>query len=95
MTQSQRERGERGNRRQHEADLDPSEDLIGRQPGAEQERGHSDHPTESDERVASEAADLLYHLMVGLGLRDLGFRSVVAELARRAGIPPPSGTACA
>ena len=40
--------------------------------------------SESDERVTSEAADVLYHLMVGLRLRGLSFRAVIAELARRA-----------
>jgi phosphoribosyl-ATP pyrophosphohydrolase/phosphoribosyl-AMP cyclohydrolase len=40
---------------------------------------------ESDERVVSEAADELYHLMVGLLLRGVGVRDVQAELARRFG----------
>ena len=33
---------------------------------------------ESDERVASEAADVVYHLLVGLRLRHVGWRSVLA-----------------
>lgn len=41
---------------------------------------------ESAERVASEAADVLYHLMVGLRSRGVDFRAVLAELARRAGV---------
>jgi len=41
---------------------------------------------ESDERVASEAADLLYHLLVGLRLRDIPLREVIEVLARRSGI---------
>jgi phosphoribosyl-ATP pyrophosphohydrolase/phosphoribosyl-AMP cyclohydrolase len=41
---------------------------------------------ESDERVASEAADLVYHAFVGLKLRGVPWRKVVAELARRAGV---------
>lgn len=41
---------------------------------------------ESDERVQSEAADLLYHLLVGLRLRGVSFRDTVAVLAKRAGI---------
>ncbi|MGZ3473846.1 MAG: bifunctional phosphoribosyl-AMP cyclohydrolase/phosphoribosyl-ATP diphosphatase HisIE [Polyangiales bacterium] len=40
---------------------------------------------ESDARVASEAADVLYHLMVGLASRGVPFREVLAELARRRG----------
>lgn len=38
---------------------------------------------ESDERVISEAADLLFHLMVGLRARGLDFRQVAEALARR------------
>jgi phosphoribosyl-AMP cyclohydrolase / phosphoribosyl-ATP pyrophosphohydrolase len=41
--------------------------------------------SESDERVASEAADVLYHAMVGLASRGVSFRDVVAKLAARAG----------
>ena len=41
---------------------------------------------ESDERVVSETADLLYHAMVGLQLRGLGLRDVQRELARRFGV---------
>lgn len=40
---------------------------------------------ESDERVESEAADVLYHLMVGLLFRERPLRNVAAELARRFG----------
>ncbi|HRI64973.1 MAG TPA: bifunctional phosphoribosyl-AMP cyclohydrolase/phosphoribosyl-ATP diphosphatase HisIE [Polyangium sp.] len=40
---------------------------------------------ESPERVASEAADLVYHVLVGLASRDVAWRDVVAALARRAG----------
>ena len=39
----------------------------------------------SDERVVSETADVLFHLMVALGLRDIRFEAVEAELARRFG----------
>jgi phosphoribosyl-AMP cyclohydrolase / phosphoribosyl-ATP pyrophosphohydrolase len=38
---------------------------------------------ESAERVASEAADLVYHLLVGLELRSMGLRSVIEALAAR------------
>ncbi len=40
---------------------------------------------ESDDRVVSEAADVVYHLLVGLRWRGIGFRRVLAELARRLG----------
>jgi phosphoribosyl-ATP pyrophosphohydrolase/phosphoribosyl-AMP cyclohydrolase len=40
---------------------------------------------ESDERLASEAADLLFHLLVLLQARDLPFERVLEELERRAG----------
>ena len=38
---------------------------------------------ESEERVASEAADVLYHLMVGLRLRGVPLRAVVEKLVQR------------
>lgn len=38
---------------------------------------------ESDERVSSEAADLIYHLLVGLELREVSLRSVLEALAAR------------
>src|SRR6185503_13893161 len=40
---------------------------------------------ESEERVASEAADVIYHLMVGLVSRGVALRDVIAALAARAG----------
>jgi len=39
--------------------------------------------TESDERVLSEASDLLFHVLVGLRARGLDFRQVTAVLASR------------
>ncbi|HEY3255667.1 MAG TPA: bifunctional phosphoribosyl-AMP cyclohydrolase/phosphoribosyl-ATP diphosphatase HisIE [Polyangiaceae bacterium] len=39
--------------------------------------------TESDERVLSEASDLLFHLLVGLRARGLDFQQVVTSLAGR------------
>jgi phosphoribosyl-ATP pyrophosphohydrolase len=39
--------------------------------------------SESDERVISESADLLYHLAVALKHRRLSFRQVFHELERR------------
>ncbi|MGA2449799.1 MAG: bifunctional phosphoribosyl-AMP cyclohydrolase/phosphoribosyl-ATP diphosphatase HisIE [Polyangiaceae bacterium] len=41
---------------------------------------------ESDVRVVSEAADLLYHTLVGLRSRGIALRDVLAELARREGV---------
>lgn len=40
---------------------------------------------ESDERVAAEAADLVYHVLVGLSSRRVAWRDVVSVLAARAG----------
>jgi phosphoribosyl-ATP pyrophosphohydrolase/phosphoribosyl-AMP cyclohydrolase len=40
---------------------------------------------ETPERVTSEAADLLFHVLVGLRQRGLDWRAVLAELARRTG----------
>lgn len=41
---------------------------------------------ETDERVVSECADVIYHLMVGLIARGLGLAEVEVELARRFGM---------
>ncbi len=41
--------------------------------------------SEDDGRVASEAADLLFHLAVALRARGVGFAEVLRELDRRAG----------
>jgi phosphoribosyl-ATP pyrophosphohydrolase/phosphoribosyl-AMP cyclohydrolase len=41
---------------------------------------------ETDERVASEAADVLFHVMVGLVARGLSVRDVLAVLAGRFGV---------
>ncbi len=40
---------------------------------------------ESDERVANEAADVVYHLLVGLRARGVPLRKVIEVLASRAG----------
>jgi phosphoribosyl-ATP pyrophosphohydrolase/phosphoribosyl-AMP cyclohydrolase len=40
---------------------------------------------ESDDRVVSEAADVLYHVLVGLRWRGIPFHRVLAELRRRLG----------
>jgi len=41
--------------------------------------------SETDERVLSEAADVVYHLLVGLALRGLSVRAVLDVLACRSG----------
>ena len=41
---------------------------------------------ESSDRVVSEAADLIYHTLVLLAARDVAFRHVEDELARRFGV---------
>ena len=41
--------------------------------------------SESNDRVASEAADVLYHAMVGLASRGVSLRDVLDKLAARAG----------
>ncbi len=40
--------------------------------------------SETDDRVANEAADVVYHVLVGLASRGVSLRSVVAVLAARA-----------
>jgi phosphoribosyl-AMP cyclohydrolase / phosphoribosyl-ATP pyrophosphohydrolase len=41
--------------------------------------------SETDDRVASEAADVVYHVLVGLAQRGLSFREVLDVLSKRAG----------
>ncbi len=41
---------------------------------------------ESDDRVANEAADVIYHLLVGLRLRNVPVRAVLEVLAGRFGV---------
>jgi phosphoribosyl-ATP pyrophosphohydrolase/phosphoribosyl-AMP cyclohydrolase len=38
---------------------------------------------ESDDRVASEAGDVIYHLLVGLVLREVSLRDLFSELSKR------------
>jgi phosphoribosyl-ATP pyrophosphohydrolase/phosphoribosyl-AMP cyclohydrolase len=45
---------------------------------------------ESDARVASEAADVLYHMLVALRMRGVAFRDVLRELEGRSGKSPGS-----
>jgi phosphoribosyl-ATP pyrophosphohydrolase/phosphoribosyl-AMP cyclohydrolase len=42
--------------------------------------------TESEERVANEAADVIYHLLVGLRFRDVSWRDVLRVLEARSGM---------
>jgi len=42
-------------------------------------------PAGTDERVVSETADLLFHVMVGLTARNIPVEKVLLELARRFG----------
>jgi phosphoribosyl-ATP pyrophosphohydrolase/phosphoribosyl-AMP cyclohydrolase len=42
--------------------------------------------SESDDRVVNEAADVVYHTLVGLLFRHVTLRDVVRELARRFGV---------
>jgi phosphoribosyl-ATP pyrophosphohydrolase len=42
--------------------------------------------TEDDKALVGEASDLIFHLMVLLGARDVPFAAVLAELDRRDGI---------
>ncbi|NNE19952.1 MAG: bifunctional phosphoribosyl-AMP cyclohydrolase/phosphoribosyl-ATP diphosphatase HisIE [Myxococcales bacterium] len=40
---------------------------------------------ESDQRVAAEAGDLIYHMLVGMVLRNVSLRDLLAELSKRFG----------
>ena len=42
--------------------------------------------TEDDKALTGEAADLIFHLLVLLGARDVPFAAVLAELDRREGV---------
>lgn len=60
-------------------------ELIGAKVREEADEFASAVHDESDERVVSEAADVMYHLMVGLLSRDVSFREVERELLSRFG----------
>ncbi len=47
---------------------------------------------ESDARLASESADLIYHLMVLLAARNVEWRTVTQELERRAHVKTAHGS---
>lgn len=63
--------------------LDGGADRIGAKLREEADELACAIASEADERVVSEAADVLYHLMVGLASRGIGMREVIAALADR------------
>lgn len=65
--------------------LDGGSELIGKKLREEADELARAVADESDERVASEAADLLYHAMVALSARGLSLRDVARVLAARRG----------
>lgn len=66
--------------------LDEGVDAIGAKIREEAEELAHALASESADRVVSEAADEIYHLLVGLLARDLTLRDVEAELSRRLGV---------
>jgi phosphoribosyl-ATP pyrophosphohydrolase/phosphoribosyl-AMP cyclohydrolase len=65
--------------------LDGGPELLGKKLREEADELARAVANESDDRVASEAADVLYHAMVALASRGLSLHDVAAELARRRG----------
>jgi phosphoribosyl-ATP pyrophosphohydrolase/phosphoribosyl-AMP cyclohydrolase len=65
--------------------LDQGTEQIGRKLREEAAELAEAIASESDERVAAEAADLLYHVLVALRARELTLREVLAVLASRSG----------
>lgn len=63
--------------------LDGGADRIGAKLREEADELACAIASEADERVVSEAADVLYHLMVGLASRGIGMREVLSALADR------------
>jgi phosphoribosyl-ATP pyrophosphohydrolase/phosphoribosyl-AMP cyclohydrolase len=66
--------------------LDGGAEKIGRKLREEAGELAEALASETDARVASEAADVIFHLLVGLRLRKLELRSVIEVLARRFGV---------
>jgi phosphoribosyl-ATP pyrophosphohydrolase/phosphoribosyl-AMP cyclohydrolase len=66
--------------------LDAGEPLIGAKLREEASELAEAIAGETDERVVSEAADVLYHVLVGLLARGVALRDVEGELARRFGV---------
>ncbi len=65
--------------------LDGGADRIGQKLREEAGELAQAIAAETDDRVAAEAADVIYHVLVGLASRGVTMRSVVAKLAARAG----------
>jgi phosphoribosyl-ATP pyrophosphohydrolase/phosphoribosyl-AMP cyclohydrolase len=59
---------------------------IGQKIGEEANELAAELPAGSKERVIAEAADLLFHTLVGLAERDVTLEDVARELHRRAGV---------
>jgi phosphoribosyl-ATP pyrophosphohydrolase/phosphoribosyl-AMP cyclohydrolase len=78
-------RGERETKSYTRTLLDGGAPLIGAKIQEEALELSTAIASESDDRVANEAADVLYHVLVGLRLRDVPFRRVIEVLASRAG----------
>jgi len=63
--------------------LDAGPDKIGAKIREEAAELAEALKNETDDRVLSEAADVIYHVMVGLTQRGLGWREVIEVLAKR------------
>lgn len=61
------------------------ENRVGQKIGEEANELAAELPAGSKERVIAEAADLLFHTLVGLAARDVTLEEVARELHRRAG----------
>jgi phosphoribosyl-ATP pyrophosphohydrolase/phosphoribosyl-AMP cyclohydrolase len=62
-----------------------TEGKVGQKIGEEANELAAELPAGSKERVIAEAADLLFHTLVGLAARDVTLEDVARELHRRAG----------
>jgi phosphoribosyl-ATP pyrophosphohydrolase/phosphoribosyl-AMP cyclohydrolase len=61
------------------------ENRVGQKIGEEANELAAEIPAGSKERVIAEAADLLFHTLVGMAARDVTIEEVARELHRRAG----------
>lgn len=66
--------------------FDGGPDKIGSKLREEADEASRAIAEESDERVKNEAADVIYHLLVGLRYRDVKFADVLGILAARFGV---------
>ncbi len=62
------------------------ENKVGQKIGEEANELAAELPGGSKERVIAEAADLLFHTLVGLAARDVTLEDVARELHRRSGV---------